>query len=301
MRIPLLVALLLLPPAAWAQDEEEEEGSVDIGDVGSSRIGGPGLTKEEKAWNASADEEDIPLTEDTLPKVGDKKRIPALHKLGKQYSGSQAWKDACEKYDQIETEASVDAIAEDPEGKKSAGKSYVECARIAFGGDDFDKAEKLLAKSEKLIGSDHRHQGLRRKMMREAYRKKVSDGDISGAVTLFKQFQAQEANEDERIWFGEQLATRAKEAHESKDEVTRNEMMKYLSDVAPMNTEYRKLKDEIDTNKSILGNALMWCGAVVALVLVLGWFTKWRASAKLSGEGGMPVSGKKNKFIDDEI
>ena len=43
----LLIAAILLPQAALAQDE----GSVDIGDVGSSRIGGPGLTRSEKAWD----------------------------------------------------------------------------------------------------------------------------------------------------------------------------------------------------------------------------------------------------------
>src|SRR5687767_4489758 len=109
MRTPLLlVAALLLPCAAQAQDEEDE-GSVDIGDVGSSRIGGPGLTREEKSWNEPEEEEE-PLTEETLPPVGHKKRIPGLHQLAKQYAGGQMWKDACEKYDQITSEASLEAI-----------------------------------------------------------------------------------------------------------------------------------------------------------------------------------------------
>ena len=77
-------------------------------------------------------------------------------------------------------------------------------------------------------------------------------------------------------------------------------MMKYLADVAPMNTEYRRLKEELDTNQSILQNALIWCLGAVVLVFLLGWFTKWRASAKLGSEGGF-TAGKKNKFIDDEI
>src|SRR5574339_410520 len=100
MRTPLfLAAALLLPCAAQAQDDEE--GSVDIGDVGSSRIGGPGLTAAEKKWNSDDEEEEEALTEETLPPVGHKKRIPGLHQLAKQYAGGQMWKDACEKYDQI--------------------------------------------------------------------------------------------------------------------------------------------------------------------------------------------------------
>src|SRR5687768_15563708 len=148
-----LLLALLLPNVALAQDEE---GSVDIGDVGSSRIGGPGLTKSEKYWNSDEpEEEEEPLTEETLPKPGDKKRIPGLLKLGKQYAGGQMWKDACEKYDQVTSEASEQSILETEESKKLAGKSYVECARIAFGASDYDRAETLLGKSEKLIGTDH--------------------------------------------------------------------------------------------------------------------------------------------------
>jgi hypothetical protein len=294
----LLAATLLLPDVGLAQDEE---GSVDIGDVGSSRIGGPGLTKAEKYWSSDEpEEEEEPLTEETLPPVGHKKRIPSLLKLGKQYAGGQMWKDACEKYDQVTQESSEQSIVEAEESKKLAGKSYVECARIAFGGSDYDRAEQLLVKSEKLIGTDHRHHGLRRKMLRESYRKKVSDGDVGGAIKLFNDLQAEEKNEDERIWLGEQLATRARAAHEQKDEITRNEMMRYLAEVAPMNTEYRRLKDELETNQSILKNALMFALGTVAIVLMLGWFTKWRARAKLGGEG-LGGGGKKNKFIDDEV
>jgi hypothetical protein len=301
MRIAISLALaliLLLPGEGRAQDEE---GSVDIGDVGSSRIGGPGLTEREKAWNDDTpDPDDEPMTEETLPPVGNKKRIPGLHKLAKQYSGGQMWKDACEKYDQIIEEAGETAILEVEPAKKMAGKSYVECARIAFTSTDFDKAEKMLAKSEKIIGSDHRHAGLRRKMLRESYRKKVTEGDVSGAIKLFNQLQAEEKNEDERIWLGEQLATRARAAHDEKDEITRNEMMRYLAEVAPMNTEYRRLKEELETNQSILTNALMFALGAVAIVFALGWFTKWRASAKLAGEGG-GGGGKRNKFLDEDI
>jgi hypothetical protein len=129
----------------------------------------------------------------------------------------------------------------------------------------------------------------------------VGVGYFGGAVGFFKFFQAPLANEDEGIWLGALLATRARAAHDSKDEITRNEMMKYLADVAPMNTEYRRLKEELETNQSILQNALIWSLGAVVVVFLLGWFTKWRANAKLAGEGGGFSAGKKNKFIDDEV
>jgi len=279
-----LLLALLLPNVALAQDEE---GSVDIGDVGSSRIGGPGLTKSEKYWNSDEpEEEEEPLTEETLPKPGDKKRIPGLLKLGKQYAGGQMWKDACEKYDQVTSEASEQSILETEESKKLAGKSYVECARIAFGASDYDRAETLLGKSEKLIGTDHRHQGLRRKMLRESYRKKTSEGDIGGAIKLFNQLQAEEKNEDERIWLGEQLATRARAAHETKDEITRNEMMRYLAEVAPMNTELRKLKAKIEGEESVFGNTVLIGVGAVVVVIGMTQLSKWRARARVRRASG---------------
>lgn len=288
----LVGAALLSPGVATAQDGS----SIDIGDIGSSRIGGPGLTKEEKRAVAAMDEPPEYLTEETLPPPGHKKRLPGLHVLAKRYVESQAYKDACEKYDLILEESGEEGVLADELGKRYAGKSFLECAKIAFGVQEFEKAEKLLQKSERFVKSGPRHQAVRRKIMRENYRKKVSDGDIGGAVEIFNRYQAQKEDEDERIWFGEQLATKAWAAHEAKDEITRDEMMAHLETISPMNTEYRRLKDEIESGETILQNALMFAGAAVGLVLVLGWFTKWRAKAKLG------ASGKKNKFdLDDDL
>jgi hypothetical protein len=288
--LAVLVAVALGSPAI-AQDEEE--GSVDIGDVGSSRIGGPGLTERERAYNSDEGEEEEYVTEDTLPPVGHKKRLPSLHKLARQYFGGQQWKDACEKYDTIVAEAGMEGLETVPEAKGNAGRAYLECGRIAFQVSELDKAEKLLDKSAKLIPSDHRHDAIRRKMLRETYRKKVSDGDIGNAVKLFDQYQAQEKDDDERIWFGERLAERMTDAHKQKDEITRNEMMGYLARIAPMNTDYRRLEEEIDSRGTVLQEAFMFAAAIVGFIVLWTVFTKWRERAKIGS------AGSKNKFDMD--
>lgn len=287
----LLGAALFLPGAARAQDS-----SIDIGDIGSGRIGGPGLTKSEKRAIAAMDEPPEYLTEETLPPPGHRKRLPGLHVLAKRYVESQAWKDACDKYDLIMQESGEEGVLADELGKRYATKSFLECAKIAFGVQEFDKSEKLLQKSEKFGKTTPRHQAVRHKIMRETYRKKMTDGDVGGAIKIFNEYQAQGEDEDERIWFGEQLANKAWAAHNEKDEITRDEMMAHLETISPMNTEYRRLKEEIESGETILQNALMFAGAAVGLVFLLGWFTKWRAKAKVG------ASGKKNKFdLDDEL
>ena len=72
----ILPGLLFSPAPASAQDD----GPVDI-EVGSKRIGGPGTQEQRKsddAWDKAVEEEYEPMTEETLPPVGSKKRMPAL-------------------------------------------------------------------------------------------------------------------------------------------------------------------------------------------------------------------------------
>ncbi len=269
-------------PTASAQDEES---SPEI-KLGSSRIGGPGLTKRERAVQAQWDEPEEYLTEETLPPPGDKKRIPGLFVLLMRYHDGQAWKDACEKLDMIVDEGGEEAIQSHPRGTKMAGKAFYECAKMKFVGGDFDKTEALLARSEKYGGTSARHTVLREKIIRESYRKKLSAGDISGAVKLYNEAQAMRDDEDERIWMGEQLATKAWTAYETKNEMEMKDLMARLEQIAPMNVEYRRLKEKIEGGEEILYDVLKLAFLVIGFVVAWGAFSKWRAKQKVKSMMG---------------
>jgi hypothetical protein len=206
--------------------------------------------------------------------------------LAKQYFGGRMWKDSCEKYDQIVDEAQDEGLTADPDGKKNAARSYLECAQIAFFSGEYEKTERLLKKSEKYGPSDHRHQGLRRKMQRESYRKQMSNGDWQGALDSFRKYQAEEADDDERIWMGEQLATRTWAAYQSKDKVGMKQLMAAAESVAPMNTELRKLKDKIEGEDAVLTNVLLFGGGAIVLVVGATQFSKWRGKARVKRASG---------------
>lgn len=288
-------AVLLLASAPEAQAQET---SIDV-DVGSSRIGGPGLTRRERRAVAAMDAPDEWITEETLKPKGHRKRLPGLHVLAKRYHDGKMWKEACEKYDIIQEEYPEDGLKVGKDGGKDvrrmAARSYLSCAKAKFASSDFDKAERLLKKSERFGVSDHRHEGLRRKMMREEYRKKLKNGDIGGAIALFEKYNSKHKDEDERIWLGEQLATKAWAAYKSKDEITLKERMSQLERIAPMNTEYRKLKEKIEAESGIVTQVLGLGLAALLGVVLLNAFAKWRGRAKL---GNM---GPKNPFLDDDL
>lgn len=275
------VALLSLAPrAASAQDEP-----VDI-EVGSERIGGPGTRQQQArdaAWNAAVEEEEAPMTEETLPPPGHKKRIPALHKLARQYFGGRMWKESCEKYDQIVAEGQEAALEAAPSGKSNAARSFLECAQIAQQMGDGDGVERWLKKSEKLAPPDHRHAAIRRKVMREEYRKILANGDTTGAIAAFKRYQAQQPDEDERIWLGEELAKLSWNAYNTGDKVTMKELIHQTEEIAPMNTELRQLKSKLDGEASVLRNVLIFGAAAVALVLLGTQWSRWRSRARLKG------------------
>jgi hypothetical protein len=275
----------MLPPAiARAQ----EDTPVDI-EVGTKRVGGPGTAQQRKsdaAWDKALVEEDTPMTEETLPPKGDKKRMPGLHKLAQQYFGGRMWKDACDKYDQILDEGGDEALALKPDAKVNAGRSFYECAQIAFFSADYDKAERLLKKSEKYQTNAARNQMLRHKMLREQYRKLMGNHDVNGAIAVFKQYQALQPNEDERIWLGEEIAKLAWASYEAKDKVAVQDYIAKGDDIAPMNSELRKLKAKIAGEGSVLTNVLMY-GALAVLAVVAGTqFSKWRARQKVKAATG---------------
>jgi hypothetical protein len=276
----LAFVLLALPNIASAQDDALQ----DI-EVGSKRIGGPGTSNERKAdaaWNAAVEEEETPMTEETLPPKGDKKRLPALHKLARQYFGGRMWKESCEKFDQIVEEGGGNqALDLVPEAKKNAARSYFECGQLAFNTAELDHVERWLKKSEQLGPSEERHRLLRRKVLRESYRKLMSNGDVVSALTTFKQYQGGSPDEDERIWMGEQLAKLAWASYQSKDKVSMRDYIRYGDEVAPMNTELRKLKDKLASEEGVIPNVLMFGGAAIALVIGATQLSKWRARAKV--------------------
>lgn len=296
-KLSIFAALVMTAGATEARAQDDEP--VDI-DVGSSRIGGPGTSRErarDAAWNAAVEEEEMPMTEETLPPKGNKKRLPGLHKLAKQYLGGKMWKDVCDKYDQIVEENGDEGLDLNPEGRKIANKAYLECAQIASFASEWDKTEKLLRRSEKYGPSDHRHAGIRLKMTREAYRRAMSNGDIATAMAEYRKFQSAQPNEDERIWMGEELAKLAWAAYQSKDKTSMKDYMRYADEVAPMNTELRKLKSKIEGEEAVLGNILVWGGAALGLVILGTQLSKWRARAKVRAAAG----GAFSDGMDEEV
>lgn len=292
----LFIALALSAPRVVSA--QDDDAPVDI-EVGSRRIGGPGTQQQQKsdaAWDAAVMEEDTPMTEETLPPAGSKKRMPALHKLAKQYFGGRMWTDSCDKYDMIIDEGGDEGLASDETGKKNAARSYYECANAAFFASDYDKVERLLKKSEKYGPSDHRHAGLRRKMTREQYRKMMSNGDWQGSVELFRKYQAEEKDDDERIWMGEQLATKAWSAYTSKDKVGMQQLITAGDSVSPMNTELRKLKEKLAAEEGVWTNVIMFGGGAVLLVILATQLSKWRQRARVKA-----ASGGQFEALDEDV
>lgn len=279
----IALGLSLVGPADLHAQGDESSPTIELG---SRRIGGPGLTKSERRVTEQWDEPDEYITEETLPKKGSKKRLPALFTLLLRYHDGQAWKDACEKVDLIIEEGGEEAIESHPRGKRIAGKAYFQCAKVEFVTGDYDTTEKLLATSEKWTGSTPRHAVLREKMVRENYRKKLAAGDVDGAVSLFNKAQAMTENEDERIWLGEELSERAWVAFETKNEIEMKELMAYLQDVAPQNTRYRQLNDKIEAGQNVLIDAAKLAFLVIGFVIAWGAFSKWRAKAKVKSLAG---------------
>lgn len=293
----LLAAALLLLAAGTAQAQEGDD-PIDV-DFGSSRIGGPGATARERAAVRALEEEEEYLTEETLPPVGHKKRLPGLHVLAKRSASGKDWEAACMKYDQIQEEGGEEAMDLHPEAKRYAWRAYLACAERQVVQESFEKAERLLKKSEKFGPADHRHAGLRRKMMQAEYKKAVLAGDMAKAVELFDRYQGVQEDEDERIWMGAEIARRAKEAHEAGDKAARDQLMRYGERIAPMNTDLRALKDSIEFQANVGKNLGLLAGAALLLVFGFAQFSRWRGRRRVEAAAGGKL-GKKNKFIDDD-
>ncbi|MEL6183147.1 MAG: hypothetical protein AAFU79_00890 [Myxococcota bacterium] len=285
--------MLAIRTPALAQDEET---SPDI-ELGSSRIGGPGLTERERRVVDAWDEPEEYLTEETLPDLGSKKRIPSLHILAERYFGGQQWQEACRFYQMVLDEAGEEGLDGKEGGRRRAARSFFECAESAFAASRFDEVETFLKKAEGLGLTSGRHAFLRRKVVKEKFRKKLINGDLEGAHRLYEQYQSMgEKDEDERIWFGEQLADQAEAAKRDRDNITFKEIMTKLDTIAPLNTKYRAMKTELSGDAALFKNIALVVGAAVAFVVLLSFLSQWRARARVGAAGRR----SKNPYLDDD-
>jgi hypothetical protein len=292
-----LLTLLSLP--AYAQKPGGEPGVQDI-QVGSSRVGGPGLTPTERAANAAADEEEEVLTEETLPPKGNKKRLPGLHKIASRYVRGQMWREACDRYDQIIDEEGAAGMDAAPDAKANAARAFLECAESEAAGRKFEKMELLLKKSETYGGTDYRHAALRRKVKRDTFKEEMAKGNTEKALVAFRAYQADKPDEDERIWMGAELTKIAWAAYNAKDELNLKRAIADADSVAPMNSDLRRLKEKLEDEGSILKQIFTVSIVAIIIAFIAARFFAWRARAKVEGmvEGGS-FSGKKNKYLDD--
>jgi hypothetical protein len=240
------------------------------------------------------------VTEETLPDPGSRKRIPSLHVLAERYFGGQQWEDACRFYQMILDEAGEEGLEAKEGGKRRAGRSFFECAKRALREDRPDQVEVNLQKAEQLGVRSPRHDFLRRKVVKAELHEKMARGDTTGALQLYEKYQsmyeqtAGGTDEDERIWFGEELAKVARQAFEQEDDITFREVMARLETIAPMNTEYRALKAEAEGNAKLFENIALVVGSAVAAVVLLSLVSRWRARARIGRVG------KKNPYLDDD-
>jgi len=289
------VAHLAGPHEARAEDES----SIDI-DIGASRrVGGRGITDEDRRAYDRARQPDEPLTEENIPPPGHPKRIEALHTLADRYVGGNMWKEACVKYDRIREEGGEEAIRSRDRGAVDAGRSYLGCAKNAYLDGDFDRAEELLRVSETFMGASGRHEALRWKMLRDEVHEKAMNGDFGGAYERFRVLQDLRESEEERIWFGEQIAGAAWRAHEDDDPVRRDALVAIGEEVAPRNVELRRLKDQMALTGTVMSNIVVYgVGAFVVVGLLTLLSRRWARSRV--GGGRTPKKLRKNPFLDDE-
>ena len=296
----LLVAATAVAAAASGPARgfaQEEESSPDI-ELGSSRIGGPGLTEGERRRVRSWSEPETYVTEETLPDQGSRKRLPSLHVLAERYAGGQQWSEACRFYDMILDESGEEGLEAKEDGRANAARAFLGCAEVAFRSEAYDDVEVRLSAAESLGLKTGRSDFLRRKVTKERFHQKLATDDLVGARRLYDAYQAAgEQDEDERIWFGEQLARLAKEAKALKDDIAYADAMSMLEEIAPLNTEYRALRAEETGDADLVRNILLVVGTAVGAVVILSLLSRWRARARVGAAGR---GGKKNPFLDDE-
>jgi hypothetical protein len=294
-----LGVLAVIAATAPERSRAQEETSVDI-EIGSSRrVGGRGITDEDRRRYDRATEPDEPLTEANLPGPGEPRRTEGLHTLAERYIGSDMWKEACAKYDLLREEAGDDAIRERDRGALNAGRAYLGCAKRAYLDGDFDRAEEMLRVSESFIPSSGRHDALRWKMLRDGYREKVGAGDVDGGLEQFRRMQELRTDEDERLWLGEQIAAAAWSAHRKDDDLRRDHLMRLGHEIAPLNVELRRLERQTELTRTVGSNIVLYGVGGFVVVGILTLLSRWRSRARVQSGLARPRR-RKNPFLDDE-
>lgn len=279
--LALVGALALTRPADAAPSEPRDDSSIDIGDVGSERIGGPGVGRPEAPPPPRPEEV---LTESSLPAPGQPRRMEGLHILAERYFGGKMWKEACAKYGQVEEEFGDDGLSQRPGAADKAGRSYRECAATALRAGDLDQAKRWLDQATALRAQDPRIRALRRKMLKRRYRARLEDGDLDGAMDLHQRYQqaAGQPDEEERIWFGERLSEQAWQAHRAKDPIERDLYMAAAESIAPQNVALRELRQTLTGHGAILTRIAVAAAGVLALLFALSRILRWYARRRVA-------------------
>lgn len=221
--------------------------------------------------------------ETNLPAPGSPKRLESLRSLAEQALRQQSWVEAC-RYQGMLLDEGEDGgpWANNSALRELGARAFFRCAESAWRFGEADRVETHLNQAEALGFHPERITHLRRSVLRERFRTHARNAAWAEAERLYQDYQAAgPPDDDERIWYGEQLATHARAAFEAGDETTLGELMRKLEDVSPLNTEFRALQDERLAPTQVLQNLVWVLGASVGAVVLLSFLSRWRARSRV--------------------
>ena len=105
----------------------------------------------------------------------------------------------------------------------------------------------------------------------EAKSQGITVDDIVKRETLFSENQSTVEFRNEKI---------------DGDKATLEQMLRAASEVAPMNTQYRRLKDKIDTEENVLPNILKISAAAIVALVIGTRFARWRQQQRVRRASG---------------
>ncbi|MBX2810480.1 MAG: hypothetical protein KTR25_01665 [Myxococcales bacterium] len=219
----------------------------------------------------------------SLPPLGDPSRPAALLRRAHDSYQSADWLVACEYYQMIIQETGSTPLVNSPQTKERAAQSFHKCARLVFKVHEDKKVETYLSHAEELGLRSFRHNVLRRKLVRRQYHRSLVNEDIEQAMALYAEYQARGTpDEDERIWLGDQLAQRAREALRHAQQNHFHALMSHLSVIAPQNRDYRDMKSAVDVPQQPLMRALIVTAVIILVIALFSLFSHWSAWAKVA-------------------